>query len=84
MGRRRTAVPAADRRGYTPGLKPRGHEDVLYATPRELLASLPATPADDPIDDDLLDAPWHNPLEAESDFEVVRAFLHRHGHRSDR
>ncbi len=78
----RAAVPAVDRGAFIPGLKPRGHEDVLYVTARELLATLPTTPqtAAEPrrpdFDQDLPEAP--------TDHEVVRAFLHRHGHRSER
>ncbi len=82
----RAAVPAVDRGAFIPGLKPRGHEDVLYATTGELLASLPE-PAAAPVA-----APAERQLgydqglaeTTETDQQAVRAFLHRHGHRSER
>ncbi len=65
---------------FIPGLKPRGHEDVLGWTPAELLASLPAPAAGAwlrPDDDE-------GPLEwAESDHTTAREYLRRHGHRSE-
>ncbi len=81
MRRRRTAVPAADRDAFIPGLRPRGHEDVLYATSRELLASLPR-PAEHQLDPRWL-GDDQEPLATASDQQLVRAFLHRHGHRSE-
>ena len=70
-----------DRDHFVPALRPRGHEDVLYATTRELLESLPK-PAEKKVGRRQLGVD-EDPLEtAESDLELVRAFLHRHGHRS--
>ncbi len=72
---------------FLPGLKPRGHEDVLGLTAGELLAGLPrpasfklaeARAEERRLDDE-------ERFEAtETDHEVVRAYLHRHGHRSER
>ncbi len=70
---------AADRDHFFPGLKPRGHESVLYSTTRELVAALPS-PAEAPAGEpeagaggDLFDAP--------NDREEARAHLRRNGHR---
>ncbi len=43
-------LPSADRDHFFPGLKPRGHESVLYPTTRELVAALPR-PAEKPPDE---------------------------------
>ena len=72
-----TRRPSFDRDGFIPGLKPRGHEDVLGLTVRELVASLPqlaeeATCKRRPDDEE--------PLEWPNDLEAVRTFLRRHGH----
>ncbi len=83
MRRRLSTVPAVDRGGFIPGLKPRGHEDVLFATTRELLATLPAHAEDGPADVALDTSACLEPgaLEPDdSDRDVVRAFLHRQGH----
>ncbi len=69
-----------DRDLFLPGLKPRGHEDVLYATPRELLASLPA-----PAEASERGAPDDKgAFESPSDRDEVRTYLRRHGHRRHR
>ncbi len=69
---------AGDRDHFIPGLRPRGHEDVLYATTHELLGSLPR-PAEGKILPRQLGYD-QDPLETASDQEVVSAFLHRQGH----
>ncbi len=69
---------AGDRDQFIPGLKPRGHEDVLYATVRELLASLPA-PADQPAGPGPGDGA--DLFDAAGDREEALSYLRRHGHR---
>ncbi len=73
----------SDRDAFIPGLKPRGHEDVLYATPRELLASLPRPAADPDAEHAHDDLQVDAPEATGGDQELIRAFLHRHGHRSE-
>ena len=57
--------------GFFPGLKPRGHEDVLGLTARDLLAALPRR-VERRVERVLVD---DHELPVEEDTEIVRAYL---------